>query len=440
MVYNDLNDVKKAEEAFGLALGVRQRLADDHSNVTQYAHDLASTHFNLGDLYTQAGDRKRAVGPFTQAAAIWKKLTEDHPAVTRFQTLLAETYSVLATSYLAAGDPEKAEAAARDALAIRQRLADAQPKVPAYQAALADGHSRLGDVYRRRRRGAEAEAAYREALRLQERLASGPDAVPLYRADAARSHNSLGLFYQDGKRWADAEASFQGALAHWEALAAAHPREVEYALGLSATCYNLGNVRADNGKPGESLEWYGRAVSTLDDRFPPEQQSAAMKRALSDALKERAESLTRLKRYKDALPDWDRAIHLAVGANQAWFQISRARTLALSGDHAAAAARVAELAPKASRSGEACFQLAGVCSLSAAAAARDEAVPAEERRAVAERNAVRAVELLRSAREANFFASSGNVTRLADGPDFAAVRGRPEVAALLTELRPKGKP
>jgi serine/threonine-protein kinase len=434
MVYNDLGDVKKAEEAFGQSLAVRQELARDYPNVSQYRHDLATTHFNLGDLYTQAGQRKRAVGPFTEAAAIWKELTERHPAVSRYQTNLAETYSVLAGTYLAARDLDKAEAAARDALAIRQRLANAQPDVPAYQAALADGHFRLGDVHRQRRQREKAEAAYREALRIQEPLASAPDALPLYRADAARSHNNLGLFYQDERKWAEAEASFRGALPYWEALVAAHPREVEYPLGLSATCYNLGNVRADNGTPADSLEWYGRAVRALDDRFPPEQHSAAIKRALSDALKERAEALTRLGRYKDALPDWERAVSLAAAANRPWFQISQARTLALSGDHAAASARVAELAPKASRSGEACFLLAGVCSLASAAAAADGAPPA------AERHAARAVELLRSARAVNFFAAPGNVARLADSPDFAAVRGRPEVVALLKELRPKGKP
>jgi serine/threonine-protein kinase len=440
MVYNDIGDVKKAEKEFGLSLAVRKELVSEYPNVSQYRNDLASSHFNLGDLYTQAGRRDRAKGPFEEAAALWKALANQHPAVARFQVNLAEAHSVLVGTYLAANDAGKAEATAVEALAIRQKLVDAQPSVPAYQSALADAHFRLGDVYRRRRQGEKAEAEYREALRLQEQLVRDHRAIPLYRADAARTHNNLGLFYLGAKQWEKSEASFRVALPHWEALTKEHPREVEYALGLSATCYNLGNIRADNDKAGDALSWYDRALAALEGRFRPEMYSPAIKRALSDARKERAEALTRLGRHKEALADWGRAIALAAPANRPWFNLYRTRAVALSGDHVGAVAVVAEIAPKASRNGEVSFLLAGVCALSSAAAAKDEKLSPDERRAAAERYAVRAVELLGRARTSNFFRVPANVARLAEGADFAAIRGRPEVAALLKEVRPKGGP
>jgi serine/threonine-protein kinase len=431
MVYNDTGERKKAKDAFGRSLEIRKKLAGAHPQVSKYQDDLASTHFNLGDLYAQLGEPKRAEGPFAEAARLWKDLVDKHPTVVRFQAVLAEAYSALARVHLEASDPGRAEEACRQALPLREKLAADHPKVPAYEIALAESHFRLGDVHRARRKVAEAEKAYREALRIQEGVVKAVPAVPFYRAEAARTCNNLALLYLGDRQWGPAEAAYRKALGHWERAAQASPWEVEYARGLAATCYNLGNLRADRGEPGEALDWYARALAAIEDRFKPGQWSPAMRQSLGNTLKERAEALTKLGRHRDALRDWDRALALAEPAQRPPLELYRALTLARTGDHAEAAAKADELAPKAARSGPGSYLLARVYAASAAAA---------KEAGLVERYARRAVRSLEAARKVKFFQVPANVERLAGDTDLAALRGRKDFEALLEAVRGKVGP
>jgi tetratricopeptide (TPR) repeat protein len=201
---------------------------------------------------------------------------------------------------------------------------------------------------------------------------------------------------------------------------------VEFILGLAATCYNLGNLRADRCEPAEALDWYARALAAIEERFEPGQWSPAMRRSLGNTLKERAEALTKLGRHRDALQDWDRALALAGPANRPWLELDRALTLARTGDHAGATAKADELAPKAARSGQACYLLARIYAVSAAAA---------KEAGLVERYAGRAVQMLEAARKANYFREAANVERLAGDTDLAALRGRKDFEALLEAVR-----
>ncbi len=584
MVFNDRGETKKAEQTLGKSLTLRKKLADSNPRISQYQDDLARTLYNLGDLFSQSGQTRRAESPFVEAASIWKDLTDKHPSMTQFQTNLAEAYSALISVYRSAGNTAKAEKVSRQAHDIKKQLAGIDPKTPTYQSGLAAGYSSLGDVHRDSREYTKAEGAYQDALRIQEKLVGDHSGIPQYRADVARSYNNLGLTYQVGKKGNQAEEAFQKALSHWEELAKTYPKGVEFALGLSQTCYNLGNLRIDDNKPGPALDWYARSISTLEKRFGPKDLSVAMRRILSnthreradaltqlgrypeaevayqDALgvqellagnhpgipqyradvarsyhnlgltyqvgkkgnqaeeafqkalshweelaktypkeeefalglsktcyalgnlriddnkpgpaldwyarsistlekragpkdlsapmrrilsntyKERADALTRLGRYTEAIEAWDRAIVFASASNQSWFTLYRTTTLARSGDHVQATAKALEATPKATRNGEMCYLLAGVYSLSASAAAKDARLPADERRTVADRYAALAVELLEKARKANFFESTTNIDRLSKDPDLGFLRENARLEALLSDLRAKVKP
>jgi tetratricopeptide (TPR) repeat protein len=95
-------------------------------------------------------------------------------------------------------------------------------------------------------------------------LAADFPAVPQYRQDLARSHNNLGaLLAERGKR-AEAEAALRQALSIQEKLAADFPTVPQYRIHLGGSQVNFGNLLRDNHQPQQALDWYGKAMATLE--------------------------------------------------------------------------------------------------------------------------------------------------------------------------------
>jgi hypothetical protein len=89
--------------------------------------------------------------------------------------------------------------------------------------------------------------------------------------------------------------------------------------------------------------------------------------------------------------------------------------------------------------GDPLYNLAWICTLSAAAAAKDGALPQAERERLAERHAA-AVGLLHRARAAGFFKDPGAVAHVKKDKELDPLRPRADFQALLAELDGKPKP
>ena len=87
-----------------------------------------------------------------------------------------------------------------------------------------------------------AHLPYQEAVRILDKLAKDRSDVPQYQGDLARTYDKLAFLYDDEHENAKAEEAFRKALPLWEKLAGAHPHELDYALNLLKTRYNLGNL------------------------------------------------------------------------------------------------------------------------------------------------------------------------------------------------------
>jgi serine/threonine-protein kinase len=433
MVFSAAGRTRRAESAFLQAVETLRALVHDYPHVSQYQNDLAHGHYNLASLYARTGQTARAVARLREATALWQELADKHPARTAFRTKLAEAYEALAAAYRTSRQTGPALDAAQKAVAIQKKLAREHRGVASYQGDLARAYFHLGGAYRTAGRADRAEAALQDALRLQEKLAARWPAVPGYQSDLARTYDALGHLYRGARELDKAERAFARAVARWRKLARVHAAEPEYQAGLCTSRCNRGDVARTGGRPEEALAWYARALA------PPEKSGLgplppALRQARRDAHWKRAEVLTDLGRWDDALADWDRAVELTlVPAEKPWFRLYRTRTLAHAGRHAAAAGEVEGLVGPARGSGEFLYQLARVLALAAGVAAKDEALPPADRQQAADRYGARAVELLDLARAAGYFRAAANRKKLARDARFEPLRRRDDFQKLLGE-------
>jgi tetratricopeptide (TPR) repeat protein len=267
----------------------------------------------------------------------------------------------------------------------------------------------------------------------REALAAAHPEAAAYRDGLANSLTNLGIVYRETGRPREAEGALIRAVKEREALAAAHPENPGYAVGLGGAYVNLGNLSRDRDDPRGACDWYDRAVTTLGavSRRVPRDGTAQL--FLRNAHLSRAGARARLGRHREAVSDWDQAIGYDDGGLRDRLRLSRAASLARSGDHARAAAEAlvgaASIPP-----GPRFYELACVEALAAAAARGDRALTPAGRADAAGRLAARAVGRLGQARAAGFFRDPATVARLDGDPDLDPIRSRPDFRAFRLDL------
>jgi eukaryotic-like serine/threonine-protein kinase len=420
----------KAQANYQQALTAQEKLAQAYPNVSQYQADAARTHYNFGDLYRQRGQAEQAAAAYQESADRWGRLVDKHPTVARFRAGQGKAYAGLCLARRALRQDGSAEEACAKSQELYQTLADDGSGTPADRAELAAGQRLLGDLQRTAGRPDGAREAYEKALAIQEPLTRGSSALPEYEAGMARILNNLGLLEREQKRAEQADSAFRKALVLWEKLASASPENIDYAAGLCVTRRNLGDLAGEGGRAVAAVELYTQAVAALEAPTAGRGESAEATAALRNAHWRRAESLAGLGRHSEALPDWDRAVDLADGPDKLWGRLHRAVAIARVGDYARAAVEAEALAPLASTTGEALYELACAFALSADAAAHDPKLPTADQRRLAEEYAGKALELLQKSAATGYFKQPGNRDKLKK-PDWEVLRARPEFLKLL---------
>ncbi len=331
--------------------------------------------------------------------------------------------------HLLAGQRRTSEAEEQDrqALATWERLAAEFPAVPEYRRGLAGAHNNLGLLLVAPGRVLEAEVQYRQALTIQEKLTADFPRVPLYRGDVALSHNNLGILLAGQGKRPEAEQQHRQALAIQEKLAADFPAVPQYRVELGGSCCNFGVLVRDSGRPGESLEWFEKAIRTLTLVYEQDHRSVEAREFLRNSHWNRAMASDRLRKFTEAIRDWDRAIELSPIAVQPQLRAERAKTRLRMGRVAAAVAEVDELTRNASWSGDHWYDFACVYAVASGEGA-------DKKQAYADR----AMDLLRKAVQAGF----NNAAHMASDTDLDPIRGREDLKKLIEGLaKPStGKP
>jgi tetratricopeptide (TPR) repeat protein len=307
----DLGQRAEAEQHYRQALALSEKLVADAPVVPDYRQELAESHNNLGNLLENLEKRPEAEQHYRQALAHYEKLAADFPAVPEYRTGLAGIHHNLRMVLPGLGKRPEAEEQYRKALALRAKLVADFPVVPEYRKNLASSHNNLGTLLESLKQFPEAERQHRQALALYEKLAADFPAVPEYRQVLAVSHNNLGIVLDGLGQRPEAERQHRQALALREKLAADFPVVPKYQIDLGGTCCNLGNLVREGGRPGDSLEWYDKAIRTLTAVYDQDRRLAEAKWFLWNSYWNRAMAYDRLKKYAEAIQDWDRAVELS---------------------------------------------------------------------------------------------------------------------------------
>jgi tetratricopeptide (TPR) repeat protein len=246
--------------------------------------------------------------------------------------------------------------------------------------------------------------------------------VPAYRHQLANIHGNLGVLLAGLGKGPEAERQYRQALALQEKLAADSPAVPQHQIDLGGSCCNLGNLVRKGDRPEDSLVWYEKAIRTLTAVYEQDRQLAVAKEFLRNSHWGRAEAYDRLRKYTEALQDWDRAIDLSTKAQQLRPRANRATTRVRAGRPAEALAEVAELLKTPNLDADQCYEL--VCFYAVASGKI-----ADKKQEYADR----AMELLRQAVKAGY----NNAAHLRKDTDLDALRSRPDFQQIMKQLDAK---
>jgi len=427
LLFAALGQRQKAETAYRQALAIGDELAVQFPGVYFYRQGLARSHHNLAILLAQMGKRPEAEAAFGQALTIREKLVADFPLARENRRLLAGSYDSLGGFLGLMGKRPEAEAAIRHALAIYDQLVTEVPDERDYRAEWAQSHNNLGNLLRNGGKWAEAETAYRQALTITEKLAANFPLVPRYRQGLAHAYNNLGVLFADRGRLPEAEAAFRRALTIQEKLAADFPAVTSYYIELGGRQSNFGHLLRAQQRPAQALEWFAKAIATLEGTLRQMKVDIEVQQNLRNAHAGRAQALDDLKRHAEAAADWDKAVELTPAKDQVGVRMDRALSRIRAGQVNAALKDAEELAKNAHP-----VMLYNAACVFALAADRQD----ESRGSLSKEDcAKRAVALLQQA-VAGGFKDAEHVKK---DDDLKALRERDDFKKLVAELEKTGE-
>jgi serine/threonine protein kinase/tetratricopeptide (TPR) repeat protein len=455
----------EAATAHRQALALRARQAAQFPAEPRYQSELAKSYAGLGVVLEKLGQRGDAETAYREALARWTSLTREFPEDLSYLRWLGDCQNELGLLLLRSERFADAEPALREALRIHASLAADHPTVPHYRHHLAVIHMNLGDLLDNTARRKDAEEAYGEALPILRRLAAAFPASPLYHRDLAKTSLKLarmltdpkqaeaayrealteqakvpadspddpeyrevmaetqlnfGSFLQKRGRTQEAAAAWQAALPVLAKLHEDHPEVSDYAVKLGGLRCNLGIVAVGSGARQEALECFDKAIATLEPVRARDPQDATARTFLRNSYWSRADTRDTFERFAEAAKDWEAAVELSPPADQPALRVRRAFSLVRAGDRDRATQAAEEWVAAEDVKANHLYAAARVFAL--AAAGRDQPE-------VAERNAARAVELLRRAYDKGY---RGNPD-IKNDKFLESLRGRDDFKKLLAE-------
>jgi tetratricopeptide (TPR) repeat protein len=436
-----LADLGKHEQAlmeYQQALDLQRNLAQAHPDLPAYQKVQALTHHNLGTLLADLGKPRQALKEYQQAHDIRSKLVKDHPERPDYQNDLAGTYHNLGMLRAALGQREMALKVYQQASNLRGQLVKAHPSVPQYLNDLARTHTNLGKLLAALGQREQALAEFGHAFDLQRKLISAHPDLPEYQKERARTHNELGNLLAMLGKPEQALKQCRQALELQRRLLSDHPDVPAYQVSLGGTYGNLGLLFREGGKVQESLMLYGEAIRLLQTARRHAPNNSTTRLFLRNSHWGRALCLTLLNRHREAVAQWDQAVHLDTGRSRFFFRLRRADSLARAGDYLRAAAEAEDLARAAALPGGMLYELGCIHAVNAASAGRDATRPLSERDKRAEEYARAAVALLRRAAATGNFRNQANVARVDSNADLSYLRDRADYQRFRTGLKPPG--
>jgi tetratricopeptide (TPR) repeat protein len=430
------SQIEQAEVAYRQALSILEPLAADYPGRPEFAQAFAGNLNSLAILYMSTGRPDQAEAAFRKAAATRQKLIDDHPGDVAYRYGLARIENSRGILYKRIHRPADCEAALKRAEALDRELIEVSPEDHAIRGHLARVLVNLGASLDPAFRRVEIESAYDQALTILRKLVVEQPRVVDYQSELAGLMMSLGAFYARTGRPDQAEATNEEAIAIRRRLTDDHPDRVDFADDLGLSYYSMAYMKQWKRDYQGACDWANRAIKVFEASLRREPRRDDIKELLGFAFHARAQALTDQHRTAEALRDWDRAIELAGkgGERIPGLSASRALVLAYQGETRRALAAVAAVPRTGPDSGVICYNEACIFALAAAATANDIASPPEERAALVEQHAARAISALAEARRAGYFRDASKVANIRSDRDLDPLRARPDFQVFLLDL------
>jgi serine/threonine protein kinase/tetratricopeptide (TPR) repeat protein len=424
----ELGKHQDAEPLHRKAVAIGETLVAEFPDEPAYRLGLAASHQNLGLELQELGKRGDAEEAFRKAIALQAQLVSEFADEPEHRHSLAVTYNNLAT-LLRPVIAKRGEAAElfRQAIAIREKLTIDFPTVPGYRRSLAGTQINLALLLEALEKRDEAEARYRQAIAIQEKLTDEFPTVPVYRHELAGCYNNLGNLLSALGKGPEAEAALRQAIAIQEKLAAEFPGVSAYAVRLGGGYCNFGRRVRDGGQPEAALDWYQKAIATLEPVVAKERRLANAREFLRNSHLSRATALDDLDRRDEATRDWERARELDDGSNAPIFRIRISRNKKDAAGCLAAAAEYESVERTGADS-----QYAAGChrAICAAVIPQDSKTRAADAERLAREQSDLAMAWLRKAVAAGFT----NAELMKQDKDLDALREREDFQQLLASL------
>jgi tetratricopeptide (TPR) repeat protein len=412
ILYQSSGESAAAETAFREALALDAEVATDRPDDRIPVARCADVEDNLAVLLKTLNRATEAEPLYRSAIARRERLTAANPADEEARHNLAKGRYNLANLLNMVGRHAEADAEYRTALGGYEKLAADFASVPGYRQELAKGLSNLAVTRAIAGKTAEAAELLHRAAGLLDRLVSDYPATTEYRKAAADCWFNLGRALEIVGPPGDAEAAYRRAADEYARLATDNPSNPRAVADLAATWVAIGDFMRATARPAEAIAWYDRAIARVTGGD-----------ALRDVHTGRAEALTTLERFAEALAAWEAALKLTDTDRMAALRLRRARTAVLAGDHR----RAADEARAVASAGK---PTADTLDSAARILARAAAIPGP----MADAYADEAIGLLRRGRAAGRYLGPKAADELRTDVDFAALRERPGFQKFLTEI------
>jgi tetratricopeptide (TPR) repeat protein len=259
-IQQKLGEQAKAEEAYGRALALSRRLADDFPAEPEYRGLLAGCQHQLGLHFSQAKQFQEAERAFREAVALREKLLAESPNSLEYQYDLAASLSGLGRALHGRGRPDDAEPAYRRALDLLNELVERRPEESKYQDQLGAALNNLADLMGGRGDAAQDRRLLEEAVRCQRAALQARPRHAIYRIHLANQLARLGRTLARLEEYAEAEKAYRQAAELREKLAEDFPKVPDHRGQLVHNYNDLGDLLNATGQDAEAEKAYRRAL------------------------------------------------------------------------------------------------------------------------------------------------------------------------------------
>lgn len=467
------NQFERADAEYRRALEINARLAAIYPTTPDYRYGLGLNHYGFAHLRYLQQQPEAAVEQYDRAIAIYGALVRDFESVPDYKCELAKTHHFFARMLIET-NPEQAEKEQREAVRLSQELSrdfrdnphyrrtyaeygeklarylakkspsadavvqgvrmrdvwqkvvDDFPHEPTCRENLAIARQFLGDLYKKLRKPDEALAEFRGAQHELERLLVPDPNNPRYlRRLAGVFTDQTILFLFELKQPRESEEAGEKALKIYVGLRDKLKDDRAFAISLGGAYCNAGNALNRRGANEKAIDYYGKAIAILEEIHATEKKDDSPRQFLLNSVRGRGEVHKRMKKYPEAVADWERAVELEKNPNLRLHALinrvlCRART-----DSALALKEAESLLQTKGASGLLHYNVACVYAVVFSRSSDN---------AERDRLAMKILQTLREARRLGYFDNKVRVELFKTDPDFDAMRDREDFRKFLVEL------